>query len=190
MPGTGGHRADVLERLQALGYGVFVLDYRGYGGSEGSPSEDGLYSDAEAARAWLLERGRARLVYHAESLGTGVAVELARRHPPEGLVLEAAFDSAAAVAKTVYPFLPVDLLMKDRFDSDAKIGELQCPLLMLHGTRDQVVPFELGERLFALAPQPKRFVRLEGAGHNDPRWVTGKVYWAAGEAFLAEVSSD
>lgn len=168
--GNGGHRGTRLENLRwlvAQGHGALVLDYRGYGGSEGQPSEPGLYADAEAAIGWLTARGFRDLVYFGESLGSGVAIEMATRHPPRGLILEAPFDSALAVGKLAYPFLPVGLMMKDTFRSDLAIDRVHAPLLVIHGTADEVIPIERGRRLFALANEPKRFVAIPGAGHND-----------------------
>jgi hypothetical protein len=186
--GNAGHRGDRLDlvrHLADLGLGVLALDYRGYGGSEGAPTEDGLYADAEAAVRWLEGRGFTRLVYFGESLGTGVAVELATRRAPEKLVLEAAFDSAVAVGKRAYPILPVSWLLRDRFESDRKIAEVHAPLLMLHGTEDDIIPLAHGRRLYERANEPKRFVEIEGAGHNDLR-LAGDAYFGPLDAFLAD----
>ena len=145
-----------------------ALSYRGYGGSTGSPSETGLIADAQAAYAFATARvPPERIVVWGESLGTGVAVALASTQRIGRLVLEAPFTSAADVGARVYWFLPVQLLMKDPFRSDERIGKVTVPLLVLHGARDNVVPIALGERLFARANEPKRFVRFADGGHND-----------------------
>ena len=151
--------------------GVVALSYRGYGGSTGSPSETGLIADAQAAYAFATARmPPERIVVWGELLGTGVAVALASTHRVGRLVLESPFTSAADVGARVYWYLPVQLLMKDPFRSDERIGKVTAPLLVLHGARDNVVPIALGERLFARANEPKRFVRFaEGAAQRSRR---------------------
>jgi fermentation-respiration switch protein FrsA (DUF1100 family) len=169
--GNAGSLRNRAERFRALigdGFGLVALSYRGYGGSTGSPSEVGLIADAQAAYAFAAARVPAeRIAVLGESLGTGVAVALAARQPIGRLVLEAPFTSAADFGARVYWFLPVRLLMKDPFRSDARIGKVSAPLLVLHGARDGVVPIEFGERLFALANEPKRFVRFPEGHHHD-----------------------
>lgn len=186
--GNGAALADRAERFRRLvsdGTGLVALSYRGYGGSSGRPSEAGLIQDAEAAYRFATERyGTGRLVPWGESLGTGVAVALAARHPVGGVVLESPFTSAVDIAASAYPFVPVRWLMKDQFRSDERIGKVTAPILIVHGDRDTVVPFNLGERLFALANEPKRFVRLAGRGHNE---IENADIMAAVRAFLAEV---
>lgn len=169
--GNAGSLVNRVERFQAFaadGLGLLAVSYRGYGGSTGRPSEAGLIADAEAAYAFATASMPAeRIVVWGESLGTGVAVALAARHPIGKLVLEAPFTSAADVGARVYWYLPVQSLMKDPFRSDARIGKVKAPMLILHGARDTVVPIELGERLFALANEPKRFARFAEAAHHD-----------------------
>ena len=162
------NRAGRFRTLSGFGYGIVALSYRGYGGSTGSPSETGLMADAEAAYAFAAARAPAqRIVAFGESLGTGVAVALAATHRIGGLILQGAFTSAVDVGARAYWFLPVRLLMKDPFRSDTRIGKVTVPLLMLHGERDGVVPIAFGERLFALANEPKQFVRFARGGHVD-----------------------
>jgi len=190
--GNAGHRGDRLDLVRALhdlGLGVFALDYRGYGGSSGRPTERGLYEDAEAAVRWLKGRGQTDLIYFGESLGTGVAVELANRRPPKALILEAAFDSAVAIGQRAYPFLPVSWLMTDRFQSDEKIHEVQAPLLMLHGSEDEIIPIEHARALYERANEPKRFVEIADAGHNDLR-LDRERYFAALTGFLRDTLGD
>ena len=169
--GNGGSlawRANRFRSFVADGTGLVALSYRGYGGSTGSPTEAGLIADAEAAYAFAVARHPVeRISVWGESLGTGVAVALAASHKIARLVLETPFTSAADVGAQIYWFLPVQLLMKDSFRSDARIGKVTVPILILHGTADTVVPFRFGEKLFALANEPKRFVRLEGGGHSN-----------------------
>ncbi len=170
--GNGGalrYRAARFRALIAEGNGLVALSYRGYGGSTGSPTEAGLIADAEAAYAFAIARySTTRIVLWGESLGSGVAVALGASHRVGRIVLEASFTSAADVAAAHgYQFLPVRLLMKDQFRSDLRIARVTAPLLFLHGGRDWVVPIALGEGLYALANEPKRFVRFSDAGHED-----------------------
>ncbi len=158
-------------RFRALtedGTGLFAVNYRGYGGSTGSPTEDGLAQDARAAYAAAVERfGAERLVGYGESLGTGVVLKLAAEAPLEAVILEAPYLSTAAVAQQLYPYIPVGLVMHDQFHSDQVIGKVKAPLLILHGQRDGVIPFSQGEALFGLANPPKRFVRFPEGNHEN-----------------------
>jgi fermentation-respiration switch protein FrsA (DUF1100 family) len=186
--GNGGalrHRADRFRALTADGTGLVALSYRGYGGSTGSPSETGLIADGEAAYRFAAERYPVeRIVLFGESLGSGVAVAVAAEHPVGRLILQAPFTSAADVAALVYWFLPVRLLMKDPFYSNRRIANVRAPVLILHGARDRVVPIALGERLYARANEPKRFVRLPDGDHND---LDNHGVLAEVRAFLAEL---
>ena len=168
--GNGGalrHRVDRYRALTADGTGLVALSYRGYGGSSGRPTEEGLINDALAAYRYAAAAyPPERIALWGESLGSGVAVALAAEKPVGRLVLEAPFTSAADVGASVYWFVPVRLLMKDQYRSDLRIGKVTAPVLVLHGDRDNVVPFALGERLYAMINSPKRFVRLRGGGHN------------------------
>jgi len=158
-------------RFRALtedGTGLFAVNYRGYGGSTGSPTEDGLAQDARAAYAAAVARfGAERLVGYGESLGTGVVLKLAADAPLKAVILEAPYLSTAAVAQQLYPFIPVGLVMHDQFHSDRVIGKVKAPLLVLHGQRDGVIPFSQGEALFALANPPKRFIRFPEGNHEN-----------------------
>jgi len=185
--GNAGHRGYRLEwmaDLHSLGYGVFVLDYRGYGGSEGSPSEEGLYLDGVTALEWLDRNGVQKLVYLGESLGCGVAVEMAVRHPPVALILQSAFSSAVHVARKAYPYLPAGLLMKDRYNSKPKMTKIFCPVLSIHGGRDSIIPPALGRALFEAAKEPKLWYLIPDANHNDLPWVGGKAYLDEIQGFL------
>ena len=168
--GNGGslrHRAHRLARLARDGFGVLAVSYRGFGGSTGSPSETGLLLDAAAAYRFCTDRYAAeRIVVWGESLGSGVAVALASKHAVGRLILEAPFTSAADVARLSYPLIPVGLLMKDQFRSDARIGAITVPTLVLHGELDRVVPIAFGERLYATIRAPKRFVRFADGEHE------------------------
>jgi fermentation-respiration switch protein FrsA (DUF1100 family) len=175
--GHRGHRIGWLEELHARGATVFILDYRGFGGSEGSPTEEGLYLDAEAGARWLAARGAGKVVYFGESLGSAVAIELALRAPPAGMVLQAGFPSATEVARRAYPFLPVRLLLRDRFEMDGRIRRVTCPLLFIHGDRDSIVPVDLGRALHDAAAGPKEWFEVPGADHNDIAQVGGAAYF-------------
>src|SRR5262250_45462 len=169
--GNGGAlawRAERFSRIIADGTGLVALSYRGYGGSTGRPSEDGLLRDADAVYAFASARYPAeRLAPYGESLGSGVAVALAASHKVGKLILESPFTSAVDIGAAAYPFLPVRLLMHDRFHSDERIGRVTAPVLVLHGERDTVVPIRYGERLYALVSAPKKFVRFPDGHHSD-----------------------
>ncbi|HZB38552.1 MAG TPA: alpha/beta hydrolase [Beijerinckiaceae bacterium] len=166
--GNGGsllNRRDRAKLLTEAGRGLLLVSYRGYSGSTGKPGEAGLRTDARTAYEWLRARVPAdSIVLYGESLGSGVAVGLATERPVDGLILDAPFTSTADVAGHHYWYLPVWLL-RDQYRSIDRIHELRCPLLVIHGDRDGVIPIALGERLFAAAPEPKRFVTLPGVDH-------------------------
>lgn len=152
----------------ADGTGLVALSYRGYAGSSGTPSEQGLIEDAEAVYAFAAALYPAgKIVLWGFSLGSGVAVALAAAHPVGGIILEAPYTSIADVAASAFPFLPVRYLLKDRFHSDRRIAEVAAPLLVMHGVRDATIPIAFGERLLAMAHEPKQFIRFPGGGHND-----------------------
>jgi uncharacterized protein len=170
--GNGGHigyRAQRLLRFAREGYGVLIPEYRGYGGNPGAPSETGFYADGRAALAFLDHEAIAatRLVLYGESLGSGVAVELAVRHEIAGLILEAPFTSVAEVAQCHFPFVPAARLVTDRFDSLSRIGRVRAPILVLHGEGDRVVPVRFGRALLDAAPEPKEGWFAPEAGHED-----------------------
>jgi len=153
--------------LARRGISVLLFDWRGYGKSEGSPSESGLFRDAVAAYDFARTRTNGDIVLYGESLGSGVAVRMASEQPVALLLLEAPYVSIAAVARWHYPFLPVDLILKDRFDSLSRIGAVKSPILVLHGGGDTVIPVASGRELFAAAPEPKEIWVAPDGGHND-----------------------
>jgi fermentation-respiration switch protein FrsA (DUF1100 family) len=169
--GNGDYLAGFFGRFRSIiadGTGVIALSYRGYAGSTGKPSEHGLLQDAAAAYAFAVARYRAdNIVVWGFSLGSGVAVALAAEHPVGKLILEAPYSSMTDVAASAFPILPVRLLLKDPFRSDLRIGRVKAPLLAMHGVRDGTIPIGLGEKLFALASEPKQFIRFPDGGHND-----------------------
>lgn len=161
-------RAGRFKWLISDGTGLLALSYRGYGGSSGKPSEEGLIRDAIAAYDFAAARYSAkRIVLWGESLGTAVATALAALRDIGALILDAPFTSAVDVGAAAYPFVPVRWFMKDTFHSDERIVRLDAPLLVLHGEQDHIVPIAFGERLFKLAPEPKRMVRFPLGGHVD-----------------------
>jgi len=187
LHGNGGSIADRADRLafyQRRGIGAAFLSWRGYGGSTGRPTEAGLVTDAETALDHLLGRGipAGRIALVGESLGTGVAVQLAARRPVGAVVLEAPYTSAADVARRAYPWVPVGLLMKDQFRSRDHIGDVRAPVLVLHGEADRIVPFAFGRALYAAANPPRTFLSLGAVGHEA---LFHPATWAKGADFIA-----
>ncbi|HTU27626.1 MAG TPA: alpha/beta hydrolase [Pirellulales bacterium] len=169
--GNVTHRDDLLRHFSRLGASVMVFDYRGYGRSEGRPSEAGVLADARSARRWLAERagGEERdIVLCGESLGGGVQVDLAAKDGARGLILISTFDSLPTVAAYHYPWFPVRWLMRTRLDSVAKIAAYHGPLLEIHGEWDTIVPLAMAQRLFDAANEPKELVIVKRGDHNDP----------------------
>lgn len=180
-------RADRLAMMQAAGYGVLLAGYRGYGGSTGSPTEKGLITDGRASVDFLRTRGVSLrdMVFYGESLGTGVAVQLAAETHPGAVVLESPFTAVVDVAARTYWWLPVKLLMKDPFRSEPVIDAIAAPLLVIHGEEDQVIPIELGKKLFAAAREPKQLIVVPGGGHNMP---LSPEFWPKIQSFVAEAT--
>ncbi len=186
--GSRAHRLDWMWMLHQRGLGVFVLDYRGYGGSSGSPSETGFHLDAVAAWEWLREKTPGLIIAVGESIGAAVAVELATDKAVDGLIIQSAFTSATDVGREAYPWLPVGWLMKDRFENLPKMKDVGCPLLVIHGDRDSIVPISHGERLFTEARPPKQWYPVPGADHNFLIEVGGADYIGRIEAFADSIS--
>jgi len=183
--GNIGDRVFIARLLvEQLGVGLFLYDYRGFGRSDGKPSEAGLVSDALGARAALLREGVAPddVVYFGRSLGAAVTVDLALAYPPRAVVLESPFTSVPAVANSVMP--GAGAILRTRWDSLAKIPSLRAPLLVLHSDDDDAIPYAQGRAVFAAAPEPKTFFTIRGARHYDMS-VTWTDYWAAWRTFLA-----
>ncbi|MBC6438984.1 MAG: alpha/beta hydrolase [Rhodospirillales bacterium] len=165
-----GHRTGKLAALAEAGHGLFLMEYRGYGGNPGKPDEDGLYADGRAALDWLAAEGIAGdgIVVYGESLGTGVAVAMAAEHDIAALVLEAPFDSLASVAGHHYWFVPfAGHAVFDRYASDEKIAGIGAPVLMMHGTKDPTIPLKFAEALHEAAVEPRELWIAPEAGHND-----------------------
>lgn len=173
VPGNGGNRAgraDLARDLADRGFAVLVIDYRGYGGNPGSPSEDGLAADADAAVRALDDLGHPldRTIFLGESLGTGVVAGLQQRHRPAGIVLRSPFPELADVGRHHYPWLPVGTLLRDRFPVLEPLAGSDVPVTVVYGDRDSVVPTELSARVADGVPVLVERVVLEGADHNDP----------------------
>lgn len=188
--GNGGDRsmrAELAAALNGMGLSVLLFDYRGYGGNPGRPSEDGLAADARAAQAWLAAQpGVDRIVYFGESLGAAVAVGLAVQRPPAALVLRSPFTSLADVAAVHYPWLPARRLLLDRYPSIERIASIRVPVLVIAGDHDDIVPATLSKRLYDAANEPKRWLLVPGAGHNDMELLGGRQMLDAIERFLSE----
>ena len=172
--GTIADRVDKLRPLLDAGFGLMLAEYRGYGGNPGRPTERDILADAEAVMAWLAARGvpATRTAVYGESLGTAVAVAMAARRAVGAVVLDAPFTSIAAVAQRHYWYVPAKWLVRDRFDSLARIGHVTAPLLVLHGRQDRVVPVNFGHRLFRAANEPKQLWIDSEGGHLD-LWSRG-----------------
>jgi hypothetical protein len=167
--GNISHRGDSISIFHRLGLNVFIFDYRGYGRSEGTPSEGGLYEDAAAAWAYLVETrafAPGDVVVFGRSLGAAVAARAAAEHRPGLLVLESSFSSARDLASAVLPVLSRLVVLRYRFPTAEHLREVTCPVLVLHSPDDEVIPFRLGERVFQAAREPRAFVRLRG-DHNN-----------------------
>jgi uncharacterized protein len=171
FPGNGDFLAGRVDRFLKMtsdGTGLVTVSYRGYAGSSGHPTEEGLLQDATAAYAFTRARyPAANVVVWGFSLGTGVAVALAADHPVSQLILEAPYTSTADVAAATFPFVPVRYLMKDQFRSDQRISRVSARLLVMHGESDPGISISFGKRLFALAPGPKQFVGFPNGGHDN-----------------------
>ncbi len=163
------NRAERMGKYQAKGYGFVIPAYRSFAGSTGTPSEEALIADSHLAYDYLLNQNLnpENIVVFGESLGTAVAVQLATAVKVGAVVLESPFTSAVKVGALRYPFLPVGHLMKDQYRSDQYITRIKVPVLVVHGGRDRVVPLEMGRKIFELANEPKEFILLPEAGHND-----------------------
>jgi uncharacterized protein len=178
-PGNAGNRRDRLPlafSLAGAGLTVLLLDYRGYGGNPGRPSEVGLAYDVRAGLAYVTGHGgfpSDRILYFGESLGAAVVAELATKHPPAGLVLRSPFVDLAAVGRVHYPWLPVGLMVRDRYPLARHVARVTVPTVVVYGTADSVVPASQSRRVAELAAGPVRVVTVDGADHDDPALVDG-----------------
>jgi len=188
--GNAGNAADRLARAgilnERIGLDIFLVDYRGYGRSEGSPSEDGLYRDGRAIYQEAIRSGfgAERIILFGESLGSAVAIRLATERKCAALILETPFLSVPALARVHYPFVP-SFLVSNRFDNASRIGSVAVPILLILAELDEVAPASQGHELFELAPGRKTLEVITAAHHNDTSAVGGETYWQAWERFLA-----
>ncbi|MDH3671539.1 MAG: alpha/beta hydrolase [Gammaproteobacteria bacterium] len=185
--GNISHRIVSLQLFNRLGLSTFIIDYRGFGESEGKPSEAGTYLDAEAAWRYLVEQRKidpSQIVIFGRSLGAAIASYVASKHTPRALIIESAFTSAADLAGRYYPFMPVRWLTRFKYNTLDYVGTIKCPLLVVHSRHDNVIPFSHGRRIFDAAPRPKEFLEITGS-HNDGFMVTGKPYEDGLMRFLA-----
>ena len=165
--GNLSNRIYKLNQLSKLDLNIIILAWRSFSGNEGEPSEQNLYNDAKKTIEWLNSRGvkNKNMILYGESLGTGIAVELSQTNQFGGIILESPFTSMTNAAKNIYPWLPVKYLLKDKYDSEKKIKNLQIPILIMHGKKDNIVPFKMGEKLYDLANNPKFFYFTENDDH-------------------------
>lgn len=190
--GNISHRLDSIRIFHGLGLGVLIFDYRGYGGSQGSPDEEGTYVDAEAAWDYLaniLHVRPEKIVLFGRSLGSAVAAEVALRRQAGALIMESGFSSVPDLGKKFFPHLPVGLISRYRYDSIGKVGRIKMPKLFIHSPGDEIVPYEQGARLFEEAGEPKEFLRISG-GHNDGFMLSGKEYAEGLKTFLSRYLPD
>lgn len=188
--GNISHRFEKFDILRKLDAHILAIDYRGYGKSEGTPNEAGTYADAKAAYDYLLAKGispRAIILY-GESLGCAVAVELASKEVVGAMILESPFTSVAAIGQKMFPFIPVRLLVQNKYDTLSKIGQIKTPLLILHSPTDEIIPFAHARAVHDAANPPKKLVELKGT-HNEGFLTTGESYYAAMEDFLKRLKS-
>ena len=187
--GNIAHRLDSISLFHSLGLNVLIFDYRGYGESEGKPSEKGTYLDVQAAWGYLLEErmiSPQEIIIFGRSLGAAIAADLASRNPSAGVILESAFTSVPDMAASLYPWLPVRLLSRYRYNNLDKVERITSPLLVVHSREDGIIPYAHGEQLFAHANEPKRFLELRG-GHNGGYHVSRERYTTSMQQFLDEI---
>jgi hypothetical protein len=187
--GNIANRLDIIALLHRAGVNVLIFDYRGYGRSEGKPSEAGTYADAEAAWAYLVDQRDQkpdRIVIHGESLGGSVAAHLASRHTPAGLVCESTFSDIGELGQQLYPWLPVRWLLRVKYATAEYVHAAKCPVMVIHSRQDDMIPFRHGEAVFAAATGPKRFLVIRGP-HNGGMLESRDIYEPALRDFLREV---
>ncbi len=189
--GNISHRFEKLAVLRSLGVDTFIIDYRGYGRSEGKPDEQGTYRDARAAYDYLVTQRKVAprsLVVYGESIGSAIAADLAAKVDVGGLILEEAFTSVGDVGQRLFPFLPVRWLVRNKYDTLSKVPRIKVPLLILHSRDDEIFNMRHAQRLFAAGNDPKQLVELRGA-HNDAFLVSAATYHAALQKFFANLKT-
>lgn len=184
--GNISHRLDSIRLFNEMGLSVFIFDYQGYGKSEGKPTEKGTYADAQAAWDYLVKErktGPHDIIIFGRSLGGAIAAHLAKANTPRALIIESSFTSVAAVGKRMYPFIPVKLLSRIKYNTLGYIKEVTCPVLVVHSRNDELIAFEYGQQLFAAANEPKQFLEIKGT-HNDGFLISGDKYVERVKNFL------
>ncbi len=192
--GNISHRVENIRLLHdKVAVNVFIFDYRGYGRSDGTVSEEGTYADGEAALRYLRARKELnpkKIVFFGRSLGAAVAAETALKQGCLALILESPFASIREMARVAFPFLPVGPFLRTRYDTVEKIKKIEIPLLVLHGDRDEIVPLAQGKKVFEAARGPKEFYTISGASHNDTYIVGGDAYFATLKDFIGRAGRD
>jgi len=186
--GNISHRLDSIQIFHQLGLDVFIFDYRGYGQSEGKPTEQGTYKDAEAAWRYLIEERQVKpneVIIFGRSLGGAVASWLAQSHTPGALILESTFTSLPDIAAGLYPYLPVRLLLRFEYNTAEYLGRVDCPVLIVHSRDDEIMPFDNGQKLFESAKEPKKFLETTGT-HNNGFITSGKRYEDGLHTFISQ----
>lgn len=184
--GNISHRLDSIRIFNELNFSVLIFDYRGYGNSEGKPSEVGTYMDAVAAWDYLVHIKRKspeRIVLFGRSLGSAIAAEIAKGKNPVALIIESSFTSVPDLGQKLYPWLPVRLISKFEYATIKKMGAITCPKLIIHSPEDEIVPFNLGKDLYNKAFQPKEFLEIRGS-HNEGFLISGSLYTEGLRRFL------
>lgn len=184
--GNISHRTESLRLFHDLGFSVFIIDYRGYGLSKGSPSENGTYRDAEAAWLYLTEEKSIpakQIIIFGRSLGGSVAAWLATQHTPAGLIIESTFSSTVDMGKHIYPFLPITFITRIKYPTVDRMPDIHCPVLVVHSSEDDIVPYEQGRKLYAAANEPRYFLEIQG-DHNQGFLQSGNAYMNGLRKFL------
>jgi len=184
--GNIGHRVEIIDMLCKLGLDIFIYDYRGYGRSQGSPSEEGLYLDAQAACKYLIDKrnlNEGSIVVYGKSIGANVAIELCSKVRPAALISDSAFTSALEMGKKLFPFLPIKWFITVKYDALSKIKDITIPKLIIHSKDDEIIPFQHGRKLFEAALEPKEFYRMQG-GHNEAIFMAREDFVKKIDAFL------
>ena len=184
--GNISHRMDSIRQFHKMGLNVFIIDYRGYGQSTGKTTEAGTYKDAESAWHYLTVTRSIKeneIIIFGRSLGGSIGAWLATRHTPVALIIESSFSSALSMGQRFYPYLPLRLLSRYRYDTKEYIKKIHCPVLVAHSRNDEIIPYDEGRDIFNAAPEPKQFLEMQG-GHNDGFIISGSSYVNALESFI------
>ncbi|MCK4995128.1 MAG: alpha/beta hydrolase [Candidatus Omnitrophica bacterium] len=187
--GNISHRIEIIKVFNKLNLNVFIFDYRGYGRSQGSPAEEGLYRDAQAAYKYVVSRkniNKGAIVIYGKSIGANVAIDLASNVTVAALISESGFSSSYDMGRELFPYLPVKWIISIKYDALTKIKNITIPKLIIHSQDDEIVPFKLGKKLFEAAPQPKEFYQMQG-GHNDAFFMAMEEYSSKIDNFLSKL---